>query len=280
MLINHNMSSIFSNRQVGLNEIGLQKSMEKLSSGERINRAGDDAAGLAVSEKMRSQIRGLNQASRNTANGINFIQVTEASLSETTDVLQRIRELAVQGSNGVYSSEDRLQIQVEVSQLVQEVDRIANSAQFNGFNMLTGRYSEEGVSFHVGANADQRITVQIGDMTASALGLRSQQGDESNTISVSSPDEANMAIATIDEALKQVNSQRANLGATQNRLDMTQKGLNISAENMIASESRIRDTDFAETMVDYTKQQILTQSASAMLAQANTNSSLALQLLK
>lgn len=280
MIINHSMSSIYANRQVGINEASLQKSMEKLSSGEKINRAGDDSANLAVSEKMRSQIRGLNQASRNTANGINFIQTTEAYLTETTDILQRIRELAVQSSNGIYSDEDRMQIQVEVSQLVAEVDRVAESAQFNGFNMLTGRYAEEGMQFHVGANMDQKISIQIGDMTASALGLKGQQGDESNVISVSDPDEANRVIGTVDEALKNVNKQRANLGAVQNRMELTQKGINIAAENLTASESRIRDTDFAETMVEYTKNQILTQSAAAMLAQSNTNASLALQLLK
>ena len=280
MIINHSMSSLFANRQVGINEAGLQKSMEKLSSGEKINRAGDDSANLAVSEKMRAQIRGLNQASRNVSNGINFIQTTEANLQETTDVLQRIRELAVQASNGVYSDEDRMQIQVEVSQLVAEVDRIASTAQFNGFKMLTGRFAEEGVSFHIGANTDERVTVNIGSVTASSLGLKGAQGDESNVISVSNTEEANVTIATIDEALKNVNKQRASLGATQNRMELAQKGINTYAENLQAAESRIRDTDFAETMVDYTKHQILSQSASAMLAQANTNASLALQLLK
>jgi flagellin len=173
-----------------------------------------------------------------------------------------------------------MQIQVEVSQLVSELDRIASSAQFNGYNMLTGRFAEEGITFHVGANVDQNIKVTIGDMSAKALGLKSQQGDDSNTISVSSTEESNVALAQIDEALKVVNKQRANLGAVQNRMELAQKGINIAAENMTASESRIRDTDFAETMVDYTKYQILSQSASAMLAQANSNASLALQLLK
>ena len=280
MIINHSMSSIFANRHVGINEMGLQKSMEKLSSGEKINRAGDDSANLAVSEKMRAQIRGLNQASRNVSNGINFIQTTESNLQETTDILQRIRELAVQASNGVYSDEDRMQIQVEVSQLVAEVDRIASTAQFNGFKMLTGRFAEEGISFHIGANTDEKVTVTIGSVTASSLGLKGAQGDESNVISVASYDEANITIATIDEALKNVNKQRASLGATQNRMELAQKGINTYAENLQAAESRIRDTDFAETMVEYTKYQILSQSASAMLAQSNTNASLALQLLK
>lgn len=279
MVINHSMSSIFANRYVGINETGLQKSMEKLSSGEKINRAGDDAAGLAVSEKMRSQIRGLNQASRNIANGVNFIQTTEGHLQETTDILQRIRELAVQGSNGIYSDEDRMQIQVEVSQLVAEVDRIASSAQFNGFNMLTGRFANEGMKFQVGANVDQNITITIGDMSAKALNLKDSQGSE-NIISVTSVDEANTTLATIDEALKNVNKQRADLGAVQNRMEMAAKGVNVAAENLTASESRIRDTDFAETMVEYTKNQILTQGASAMLAQANGNASLVLNLLK
>ncbi len=280
MIISHSMSSIFANRQTGINETNLQKTMEKLASGEKINRAADDSANLAVSEKMRAQIRGLNQASRNVANGVNFIQTTEAHLTETTEVLQRIRELAVQGANGIYSDEDRMQIQVEVSQLVSELDRIASSAQFNGYNMLTGRFADEGIVFHVGANVDQNIKVQIGDMSAKALGLKSQQGDDTNTISVASVDEANIALAQIDESLKVVNKQRANLGAVQNRMELAQKGINIAAENMTASESRIRDTDFAETMVDFTKHQILTQAASAMLAQSNTNASLALQLLK
>lgn len=279
MVINHSMSSVFANRYVGINETGLQKSMEKLSSGEKINRAGDDAAGLAVSEKMRSQIRGLNQASRNIANGVNFIQTTEGHLQETTDILQRIRELAVQGSNGIYSDEDRMQIQVEVSQLVAEVDRIASSAQFNGFNMLTGRFANDGMKFQVGANVDQNITITIGDMSAKALNLKDSQGSE-NIISVASVDEANTTLATIDEALKNVNKQRADLGAVQNRMEMAAKGVNVAAENLTASESRIRDTDYASEMVEYTKNQILTQGASAMLAQANGNASLVLNLLK
>lgn len=282
MIVKNNFSSIFANRQVGLNEDALRKSMEKLSSGERINRASDDAAGLAVSEKMRAQIRGLNQASRNTADGINFIQTSEGYLNETTEILQRIRELAVQSSNGIYSYEDRLQLQTEVSSLVAEVDRIASAAQFNGMNMFTGRFSKGNseMTFHVGANMDQQVKVNIGTMTAMALGLKGSQDGTDDIISVGDAESANRVIGTIDEALKNVNKQRADLGAAQNRLEMTQKGLNINSENLIASESRIKDTDFASGMVNYTKNQILTQSAAAMLAQSNTNSSLALQLLK
>ena len=282
MVINHNMASLFASRQEGLNAASLQASMAKLSSGERINKAGDDASGLAVSEKMRSQIRGLNQASRNIGDAVSFVQVAEGYLAETTDVLQRIRELAVQASNGVYSDEDRMQIQVEVSQLVAEVDRIASSAQFNGMNLLTGRFSKESdtvMQFQVGANADQNIRAYIGTMTASALGLKDIQGED-NQISISSPDEANTTIATLDEALKNVNKQRADLGAYQNRMEMAQKGINVAAENTQAAESRIRDADMATEMVEYTKQQVLAQASTAMLAQANSQSQNVLALLQ
>lgn len=283
MVINHNMSSLFASRMEGITTGSLQKSMEKLSSGERINKAGNDASGLAVSEKMRSQIRGLNQASRNIGDAVSFVQVAEGYLSETTDILQRIRELAVQGSNGVYSDEDRMQIAVEVSQLVAEVDRIASSAQFNGMNLLTGRFSRESntvMQFQIGANTDQSIRAYIGTMTASALGLKGMQGEESNVISVGSPDEANMTLATIDEALKNVNKQRADLGAYQNRMELAQKGINVAAENTQAAESRIRDTDYASTTVEYVKNQILQQTATAMLSQSShTNRDAVLRLL-
>ncbi|CAM4166398.1 flagellin N-terminal helical domain-containing protein [Treponema peruense] len=286
MVINHNMSAMFSNRALGVTNGSLQKDMEKLSSGERINRAGDDASGLAVSEKMRSQIRGLNQASKNASNGISFIQTTEGYLQETTDIVQRIRELAVQSSNGIYSDEDRMQIQVEVSQLVAEVDRIASQAQFNGMNMLTGRFAQatgENVPtasmwLHIGANMDQRMSVYIGTMTAQALGMRNVGTEE--VMSIATPDEANRAIGTLDEALKKINKQRADLGGYQNRLDYAVKGLDIAAENTQASESRIRDTDMASQMVEFTKNQVLTQAGTAMLAQANSQSQSVLSLLQ
>lgn len=286
MVINHNMSAMYSNRQLGVTNLSLQKDMEKLSSGMKINRAGDDASGLAVSEKMRAQIYGLNQASENASNGISFIQTTEAYLQETTDIMQRIRELAVQASNGIYSDEDRMQIQVEVSQLVAEVDRIASAAQFNGMNMLTGRFAmqtgENSVTgsmyFHIGANMDQRMEVYIGTMTAVALGVRNL-GDES-ILSLAKPDEANRAIGTIDEALKKINKQRADLGGYQNRLDHAVKGIDIAAENLQAAESRIRDTDMAAQMVEFTKNQVLTQAGTAMLAQANSQSQTVLSLLR
>ena len=283
MVINHNMSSLFASRQEGITTASLQSSMEKLSSGEKINRAGNDASGLAVSEKMRSQIRGLNQASRNVGDAVSFIQVSEGYLAETTDILQRIRELAVQGANGVYSDEDRMQIQVEVSQLVAEVDRIASSAQFNGMNLLTGRFAKDSATvmqFQIGANVDQNIRAYIGTMTATALGLKGIQGEAENTISINSPDEANQTVSVIDEALKNVNKQRADLGAYQNRMEMAQKGINVAAENTQAAESRIRDTDMAQEMVNFTKNQILAQASTAMLSQANSQSQNVLALLR
>ena len=282
MIINHNMSSLYADRVLGISNDSIMKNMEKLSSGERINRAGDDASGLAVSEKMRSQIRGLNQASKNIQNGVSFIQTTEGYLNETTDILQRVRELAVQSANGIYSDEDRMQIQVEVPQLVAEVDRIASQAQFNGMNMLTGRFSQDGegiMQFQIGANVDQNTRVFIGTMTATSLGLKGAQGGEEQ-ISISTPDEANMTLATIDEALKNVTKQRADLGAYQNRFEMAAKGINIAAENTQAAESRIRDTDMASEMVEFTKNQILTQAGTAMLAQANSQSQTVLALLQ
>ncbi|MBR1638537.1 MAG: flagellin [Treponema sp.] len=286
MVINHNMSALFAQRSQGIQDLNAQKSMEKLSSGMKINRAGDDASGLAVSEKMRAQIRGLNQASQNAQNGISFIQTTEGYLQETTDIIQRIRELAVQSSNGIYSSEDRMQIQVEVSSLIAEVDRIASAAQFNGMNMLTGRFArptgENAVTgsmwFHIGANMDQRTQVYIGTMSATALGLRNI-GDET-IMTLETPDEANRAIGTLDEALMKINKQRADLGAYQNRLEETVKGLDIGAENLQASESRIRDTDMAAEMVEFTKDQVLSQAGTAMLAQANQSSQNVLSLLR
>jgi flagellin len=286
MVINHNMSAMYAQRSQGLTETSKQKNMEKLSSGMKINRAGDDASGLAVSEKMRSQIRGLNKASENAKNGISFIQTTEGYLQETTDIVQRIRELAVQSSNGIYSSEDRMQIQVEVSSLIAEVDRIASCAQFNGMNMLTGRFARPtgenvvtgSMWFHIGANMDQRTQVYIGTMSATALGLRNL-GDES-IMSLATPDEANRAIGTLDEALMKINKQRADLGAYQNRLEKTVTGLDIGAENLQASESRIRDTDMAEEMVKFTTSNVLSQAGTAMLAQANQSSQNVLSLLR
>jgi flagellin len=282
MVINHNMSAQFSQRVNNINVHNTQGNIEKLSSGLRINKGGDDASGLAVSEKMRSQIRGLNQASRNASDGISFIQTSEGYLGETTEVLQRIRELAVQSANGIYTAEDRMQIQVEVSQLVDEVNRIASHAQFNGMNMLTGRFARNGsqeMFFHIGANMDQREQVFIGTMTAGALGL-DMSAQAAQKLTISTVNGANTAIGTIDTALKIVNKQRADLGAYQNRLTEAIKGIDTAAENLQASESRIRDVNMAREMVEFSKNQILVQSSSALLAQANTQSQSVLQLLR
>jgi flagellin len=283
MIINHNMSALFANRSLGVTNADVTKSIERLSSGQRINRAGDDASGLAVSEKMRSQIRGLNQAERNINNGVAFIQTTEGYLQETQDILHRLRELSVQSANGIYTDEDRMQIQVEVSQLIDEVNRIASHAQFNGMNLLTGAFAENSVvnrvmQLQVGANMDQSERIFIGTMTAQALGLQGAQG-EAGSINIATPEEANVAIGSIDSALKQISRQRADLGAYQNRFEMAAQGVAIAAENLQAAESRIRDADMASEMVTYTKDQILSQAGNAMLAQANTRTQSVLQLL-
>jgi len=276
MIINHNISAQFAQRQNGINSLNVGTDVERLASGMRINKGGDDASGLAVSEKLRSQVRGLNQASRNASDGISFIQTSEGYLGETTSVLQRVRELAVQAANGIYTEEDRMQIQVEVSQLVAEVDRVASHAQFNGLNLLTGRFAapaagaagaQSQLFFHIGANMDQRINAFIGTMTATALGLRA--GANGSFISLQDPDKANTAIGTIDKALKIVNKQRADLGAYQNRLDMAVKGIDNAAENLASSESTIRDLDISNEITQFTKSQILMQAGMSMLAQAN-----------
>lgn len=286
MIINHNMSALYARRQTGVTEAGIAKDIEKLSSGMRINRAADDASGLAVSEKLRSQVRGLNAAGRNIQNGVSFVQTTEGYLVETTEVVQRLRELAVQAANGVYTAEDRMQIQVEVSQLVDEIDRVASHAQFNGMNLLTGRFAREATDvmrIHMGANMDQFETIYIGTMTAASLGVsngaQSEDGS-SGAISLSSIESANVAIGTLDNALKMINKQRADLGGYQNRLELAYNGVSIAAENLQASESRIRDADMAREVVDYTRDQILMQSGSAMLAQANTQTQSVMRLLQ
>jgi flagellin len=288
MIINHNMSAMYANRTLGVTDIEVGKNIEKLSSGMKINRAGDDASGLAVSEKLRSQIRGLNQAEKNIQNGVAFIQVTEGYLQETQDIMHRMRELSVQSANGIYSDEDRMQIQVEVSQLIDEIDRIASHAQFNGMNLLTGSFARDTtgqaggtkiMQFQVGANMDQNERVYIGAMTSKALGIVGAQG-ANDSVTISSPDAANKSIGIIDAALKIVSKQRADLGAYQNRFEMAAKGVAIASENMQASESRIRDTDMASEMVLYTKNQVLMNSGAAMLAQANTRSNSIMTLLQ
>lgn len=281
MVINFNQAAAFSSRMENINTSNVLKTSKELSSGMRINSAADDASGLSVSERMRSQIRGLNQASRNVMNGTSMLQTAEGFMQSTTDILQRIRELAVQSANGIYSDEDRAMLQTEVEQLVSEVDRISQIAEFNGMTLLSGRFAEDGIKFQVGANADQNFTVKLADMSAAALGLKGvgQDGTE-QSISLADPDSANMALATIDEALKAVNKNRADIGASMNRMEMTKKGIDIASENISASESRIRDADMAKSITEHVRNQILQQSSISLLSQANTNNQNVLALLK
>ena len=286
MIINNNISAIFGNRQLSFDALQTERNMEKLSSGMRINRAGDDASGLAVSEKMRTQIRGLNQALRNTQDGVSFIQTTEGYLQEVNTALQRVRELAVQGANGIYSDEDRGYIQVEVEQMVAEIDRIGSHAQFNGLKMLNGMFAEPSADstppsemfLHIGANMDERVQVYIGTMTSTSLGLKAAGTGE--IVSVSNQNSANLTIGTIDQALTRINSQRADLGAYQNRLESSTRSIMIGSENLQAAESRIRDTNMAKESSLLAKNQVLTQAATAMLAQANQQPQNVLQLLR
>ncbi len=281
MIINHNMSAINANKVLKFKHWEVNKSMESLSSGMRINKAGDDASGLAVSEKMRTQIQGLRQAERNTEDGMSFVQTTEGYLNQTTEILQRIRVLAVQSSNGIYTDQDRQLIQVEVSALVDEVDRISSQAEFNKFKLLLGDFSrtnpKASMWFHMGANMHQRERVYIGTMTAQGLGLKEKTG--AFIADLATAGSANQTIGVIDDALHKISKQRSDLGAYYNRLDYAAKGLMTAYENIQASESRIRDADMAETMVDLTKNNVLVQSGTAMLAQANMKTRSVLQLL-
>lgn len=280
MIINHNMTAVFASRQLSNTERDVQKSIERLASGQRINRAGDDAAGLAISEKMRTQVRGLQMAQKNAQDGLSFIQVAESYLSQVNGVLQRIRELSIQAANGVYSDEDRIHIQVEVSQLVEEVDRISDSAEFNRMKMLTGKFSHSSISgsmwFHVGANKDQRVKAFIQEVTSGSLGLVDPTGEK---ISVMKIDDANNNIEKVDIALDMVNKQRSDLGAYSNRMEQTVRALSMAHENMMAAESRIRDTDMAAEMVNNVKLQILMHSGTAMLVQANLQPEAVLKLI-
>ena len=269
MIINFNQAATFASRIANVNDSNLQNTMNALSSGKRINSAKDDASGLAVSTKMKSMIRGLNQASRNISDGSSMLNVASGFLQETTDILQRIRELAVQSSNGIFSDDQRSMIQIEVSQLVSEVDRIASSATFNGLQLFTGRYAagNEEITLHIGSQTDQRISFNLEAATAESLGLKNVQGQE-GSLSISDPESANMAIATLDDALLKVSKQQALIGANQNRMEVAKQGIDIASENISAANSRIEDADMAEAMVDYTKNQILTQASTSMLAKS------------
>ena len=281
MIVNFNQSAAFASRIANINDMNVQNTMNALASGKRINSAKDDASGLAVSTKMKSMIRGLNQASRNIADGSSMLNVASGYLQETTDILQRIRELAVQSSNGIFSEEQRSMIQIEVSQLMSEIDRIASSATFNGLQLFTGKFAtgNEAITLHIGSQTDQQISFNLEAATAEAFGLKNVQGS-GESLSISSPDEANMAIATVDEALLRVSKSQALIGANQNRMEVAKKGIDIAAENMAAANSRIEDTDMAEKIVELSKNQILSQSSLAMMAQSNSKNQNVLALLK
>jgi flagellin len=281
MIINHNMSAINANRTLKFTHWAVEQSMQKLSSGVRINKAGDDASGLAVSEKMRTQISGLRQAERNTEDGMSFVQTAEGYLDQTAQIVQRIRVLSIQSANGIYSPSDRQLMQVEVSALVDEVDRIASQAEFNRFKVLTGEFSKvnpkASMWFHLGANMNQSKRVYIGTMTARAFKMK--DGTNKLTVSLSTPQGSNAAIGLMDESLQRLSKQRADLGAYYNRLDMTSRGLMTAYENIQAAESRIRDADMAEEMVTFTKNQVLTHTGISMLSQANVQSQSVLRLI-
>ena len=259
MRIQHNMNAANTNRQLGITTGNLAKSTEKLSSGYRINRAGDDAAGLSISEKMRGQIRGLEQASTNAQDGISLIQTAEGALNETQAILQRMRELSVQAANDTNVTADRTAIQGEIDQLAAEIDRIADQTQFNKQNLLDA--NDKKFTFQVGANENQTITLTLASAKADDLNV--------NQLDVSSKDAAGKAITSVDDALETVSAQRSNLGAVQNRLEHTIANADNTAENLQAAESRIRDVDMASEMVKFSKDNILQQAAQSMLAQAN-----------
>jgi len=276
MRINHNLSALNAWKNMTVNDGGQTKSLEKLSSGLRIGRAADDAAGLSISEKMRGQISGLNQASRNAQDGISLLQTAEGALQETHTILQRMRELAVQSASDTVTDGDRGEIQKEINALRVEIDRISTDTEFNTQKLLNGDYS--GKIIHIGANASQSLTVAIGSMNATALIV--QGADAASGIDVSTQGTANTAITTINTAINTVSGERSKLGAIQNRLEHTIANLSTSAENLTAAESRIRDVDIAVEMMSFTKYQILSQASTAMLAQANAKPQAVLQLLR
>ncbi|TGK78604.1 flagellin [Leptospira noumeaensis] len=278
MIINHNISALVAKRALTNTGRDMDKSMEHLATGMRINRAGDDSLGFAVSEKLRSQIRGLGQAERNTQDGMSFIQVTEGSLDQVNSILQRLRELSVQSSNGIYSNEDRKLVQLEVSQLVEEVERIGTSAEFNKIKPLDGRFSRASknpMTLQVGANGSEKIELYINTMTSSSLKLKTA----GNKLTLSTPNKASDSLQVLDDAINKVNRLRSDLGAYYNRLDLTLKSLSNNYVNIVSSESQVRDADMATEMVEYSKNQILTKSGVAMLAQANLRPESVVKLL-
>ncbi len=273
MVVQHNLRAVNSNRMLGLTSASQSKSTEKLSSGYKINRAADDAAGLAISEKMRRQVRGLTQASANAQDGVSCVQTAEGALNEVHDMLQRMNELAVKAANGTNQSEDRTYIQKEVTNLINEIDRVANTTTFNERNLLNGSLSA-GVDLQVGAEsaAGNQITLTIESMSAASIGV--------DGVSVGSVGSAKDAIGSIKDAIKSLNNQRAELGAIQNRLEHTINNLDNVVENTTAAESRVRDTDMASEMVKYANNNILAQAGQAMLAQSNQANQGVLSLLQ
>ncbi|WP_313289146.1 flagellin [Exiguobacterium sp.] len=285
MIINHNITALNTHNKLSAASNAQSKSMEKLASGLRINKAGDDAAGLSISEKMRGQIRGLDQASRNAQDGISLIQTAEGALNETHSMLQRMRELAVQASNDTNTTEDREAVQSEADQLAKDINRIARDTQFNGQDLLTGAggpNTNGTFTFQVGANESQQITLTVGNMTGSTgLKIASDDTEAATAIDISSTAAvATAAITTINDAIKTVSTERSNLGANQNRLDYAINNIKTSSENLTAAESRVRDVDMAKEMMNQTKNSILAQAAQAMLAQANQQPQGVLQLLR
>lgn len=272
MIINHNMMAMNAHRALGVNSGGMAKSTEKLSSGMRINRAGDDAAGLSISEKMRGQIRGLNQASRNSQDAISLIQTAEGALDETHSILQRMRELAVQAANDTNVTVDRTAIKDELDALSAEVQRIATTTEFNTQKLLGGAFT--GKKMQVGANCGQVISFSIGNMSAASLGVGT------GSLVVTASTSAQKTVTGVNTAITKVSTQRSKLGAIQNRLEHTIKNLDNAAENLQAAESRIRDVDMAKEMSEFTKKNILSQASQAMLAQANQLPQQVLQLLR
>lgn len=281
MVINFNQSAAFAARTEGLNNSALQNSMEKLSSGKKINSAKDDASGLAVSTKMKSMIKGLNQASKNIQDGSSMLNVASGYMQETTGILQRIRELAVQSANSIYLDEQRGMMQIEVSQLIAEVDRIASQASFNGLTLFTGRFAtgNDSITLHIGSDVDQRISFNLEAMTAEALGLKGAQGSD-EALSINDAESANMSITILDNAILTVSKQQAVVGANQNRMAIAKQGIDIASENMSAANSRIEDADMAKEVVEFAKNQILENSVMSMIAQANSQSQNVLSLLR
>ena len=273
MIVQHNMTALNANRQLGVSNSSLAKSTEKLSSGYRINRAGDDAAGLSISEKMRGQIRGLNQASTNAQDGVSLIQTAEGALNEVHSVLQRMRELSVQASNDTNVTKDREAIASEQKALVAEIDRIASQTEFNTMKLLNGNFAA-GKNLQVGANANQSIAISIANIGATQLGVNAADSSMGSFAS------ATAFISAVDTAITTVSTQRSNLGAIQNRLEHTIANADNTAENLQAAESRIRDVNMADEMVKYSKSSILQQAGQSMLAQANQSTQGVLSLLR